>query len=739
MPWEIFMSIKTKVFGFVVLASAMAFAGPVSHFGRLVACGKNICGEKTGTSTPIQVKGPSLYWSTGSPSAMYSPIAVDWFVTNFNIGVIRVPMAIKYYKENQEPISVTDGNLDPVSSFGYLSKDAGTAGANKAAQKSLIKTIVDQAIVDDIYVIVDWHSHNAQNETSDAANFFKEMATEYKDVPNLIWEIYNEPVSASADQIDSYAQKVTAAIRGTGNKNLVIVGSHFYSSQPNNQAEKGLHNTYENIAYTLHFYAAANHGSYKSNLPSNAPTFITEWGATEASGDGNISNSSDWISWMNSNKLSGCMWFAGNSSEKSAMFPSSANPTNLDNYKSNFNGTSTTAGVFNSFMSSGWTTFVPSSHPFGKTIEYSLAEGKSATLSSELGIRGTITGVETAYGKATFTGNSITYQSPDFGSPERIDLIYKVKNGDVEIQEKILIKITNRKPIVKDTVLSISHKTVTKLTLLKLGVSNPGSGGTNALKLESAMASAGTVSISGDTLIYQPAGPGQAFVEYKVSNVNGTSAALLTLNCENQVPTIYASTNMTIENTAQAVLSMHRVRGKDADGDSIWFKAYTKGQFPGTLTLNATGDTLIYTPEPNRIGTVTVLAVITDGTYDSKIGTVTIKVTGSGASFDGTIPVPTDIEGYVAPEGIVVSESRKVKAADFSIKNSQVMMSLPQTSKISLEIFNTKGRKVGTVFSGTLSAGSHVLNMDRGNLPKGVYVIRARYGSQVKSVRFINR
>ena len=51
------MSIKTKVFGLVVLASAMAFAGPVSHFGRLVACGKNICGEKTGTSTPIQVKG----------------------------------------------------------------------------------------------------------------------------------------------------------------------------------------------------------------------------------------------------------------------------------------------------------------------------------------------------------------------------------------------------------------------------------------------------------------------------------------------------------------------------------------------------------------------------------------------------------------------------------------------------------------------------------------------------------
>ena len=60
------MSIAKKMTGVLLAASLCSFAGPVSHFGKLVSCGANICGEKTGTSTPIQLKGPSLFWSTRS-------------------------------------------------------------------------------------------------------------------------------------------------------------------------------------------------------------------------------------------------------------------------------------------------------------------------------------------------------------------------------------------------------------------------------------------------------------------------------------------------------------------------------------------------------------------------------------------------------------------------------------------------------------------------------------------------
>ncbi len=71
-----------------------------------------------------------------------------------------------------------------------------------------------------------------------------------------------------------------------------------------------MHNTYSNIAYTLHFYAAANHDGYKSNGTSamaSAPIFITEWGASDASGDGNISDASSWRSgWIKTRSVAVC-------------------------------------------------------------------------------------------------------------------------------------------------------------------------------------------------------------------------------------------------------------------------------------------------------------------------------------------------------------------------------------------------------------------------------------------------
>lgn len=191
-------------------------------------------------------------------------------------------------------------------------------------------------------------------------------------------------------------------------------------------------------------------------------------------------------------------------------------------------------------------------------------------------------------------------------------------------------------------------------------------------------------------------------------------------------------------NTEQGFISLHRVRGKDADGDSIWFKQFTKGAFPGKLELNATGDTLVYTPEANRTGTVTILAVLTDGLLDSKIGTIEVKVTGAGTSFDGTIPIPTAIDGYEPPEGsdAVVGLKRPVLSG-LMVKNHQVLFSVPQSRFVALDLFDMKGNKVQTLVQEPLPAGTHAVSV--GNMPKGMYILRLRYGSQVKSLRFINR
>ena len=744
MPWEISMSIKSKILGLVVLASATAFAGPVSHFGKLVACGTNICGEKTGNNTPIQLKGPSLYWSTGIPSVMFHPLTVDWFVTNFNISVIRAPMAIKYYKENSEPISETDGNRG-VSSYGYLSTDiAGATGAYKAGQKEIIKSIVDQAILDDIYVIVDWHSHNASRETSEAANFFKEMATEYKGVPNLIWEIYNEPVNDGAGTINSYATTVTKAIRDAGNDNLIIVGTTFYSSNPKDQESQGLHNKYSNIAYTLHFYAAANHNGYQSNKATSAPTFITEWGATDADGGVNNSNFSDasgWRSWMDQNKVSGCMWFAGSDSQKSAMFPSAATPQTLDNYKSSFTGTSTTAGVFNAFMSTNkWTSFVPSTHPQGKTISASVSEGASKTFSTELGIVGEISAVTTNSGTVSKTSNSITFQSAEYGSPETVYIQYTVTQGSFTTNELVIVKITDRKPILKDTTLSVSYKAPTAITLKMLGAVNTLSKAANSMSVTGASVSSGSVTFSNDSIYFTPAGQmGAVTLTYKAKNANGESQGTATLACENQTPTIYAKTKIgNKENTAPVYIDMTSVSAKDKDGDALTFRvAYLDPQYPGTVSFNNNKDTLIYTPDGQTTGDVVILVAVTDGVADSKVASETITLTGNGTPINVVAPtkIPEDI---YTPPAAIKKQSVRV-ALGMQIQKGVMNLSLPVAGPVTVDVFDLHGHRIANVVNEMLAAGEHSINWNDSAIPAGAYIVRMRQGSAIKALRFVKR
>lgn len=727
----------------VLLASMVSFAGPVSHFGKIISCGGNLCGEKTGTSVPIQLKGPSLYWSTGDPAVLFHSATVDWFVNNFEIGVIRAPMAIKYYKENSEPISASDGN-NGVTSYGYLSTPAGYN--EKGNQKKLIKDVVDAAIANDIYVIVDWHSHNASRETNEAVTFFKDMATEYKDVPNLIWEIYNEPVSDDAGAINNYAKSVVAAIRNAGNNNLVVVGTPFYSSQPNQQVSQGLHNTYSNIAYTLHFYAAANHDGYKSNgssAMSSAPIFITEWGASDASGDGNISDASSWRSWMDQNKVSGCMWYAGTGTQSSAMFPEGTTTLNLDNAKSRFSGTSTSAGVFNAYISTNkWKSYVPSSHPLGNTFVASVSEGSSKVFSSELGIRGAISAVANPVsGSVTFTDNSITFNSAEYGSPEQIILNYNVTQGSVTIQERIVIKITNRKPILVDTTLSVSYKTPKKLKLSTIGASNPISKVASSMSVTAASVSAGSIVFSGDSMTFTPPGtPGLVTLNYTAQNANGTASATINLICENQAPTIYAKANMGSKpNTAPIYITLVTMRARDADGDPVTFGAYyLDPNYTGTLTLNAAKDTLIYTPDGAHTGTITILSVLTDNQTDSKIGSAVFTLTGSGSPVN--VAAPTTIPGYVP---LKITEKPKniynKSNINLMIHKNEINLSVAQSGIVSVDLFDIQGHKIKTLLNESLNAGNFNFSWDPSGMPAGHYVIRMKQGSMVNYQKFINR
>lgn len=254
----------------------------VGIHGNLQVQGNKIV-DKNGK--PVQLRGMSLFWSNWA-GPWYNENAVDTLAKDWKAGIVRAAMGIDV--EN-----------------GYLS--------NPAAEKAKVIAVADAAIARGMYVIIDWHDHYAHNHTDQAKTFFTEMAQKYGNTPNVIFEVFNEPTQVSWDTVKWYAEQVIGNIRGTGANNLVIVGSPNWSQDADVAANNPI-TQYQNIAYTLHFYAA----THKQFLRDKANTamgkglalFVTEWGTCSADGngfvDGNETNT--WLNWMDQNSISWANW-----------------------------------------------------------------------------------------------------------------------------------------------------------------------------------------------------------------------------------------------------------------------------------------------------------------------------------------------------------------------------------------------------------------------------------------------
>ena len=307
-----------KIFAFLMCAavtSAMAVSasrvGPVSTYGELKANGGKLSGTCPDYSQKaVQVKGMSLFWSSGADSStvFYSEKAVNAMVKQMNIEVIRFAMGVTQEKFQDQ-------------GRGYLSSAQG-----ETLQKGYLKNVVNAAIENDIYVIIDWHIESSNGSTSDAVKFFEYAAKEYGSYNNVIFEVWNEPVGADMGTVASHANSVISAIRKHSD-NLVLVGSPEWSSHPEQCAKAGIND--KNYGCTLHFYAATHqvgNDGYNSRaaqaMSAGVPVFATEWGTVSADGNGspNQGASEAWISWMNQNNVSWANWSASAIKEQSAAF-----------------------------------------------------------------------------------------------------------------------------------------------------------------------------------------------------------------------------------------------------------------------------------------------------------------------------------------------------------------------------------------------------------------------------------
>lgn len=184
--------------------------------------------------------------------------------------------------------------------------------------------VVDGAIESGSYIIVDWHSHLLH--TAEAKDFFTKVATRYADCPNVIYELYNEPVNDSWAELKAYAEELIPVIDSISTVHpLILMGCPHWDQDINLPAEDPL-TCYDNLMYTVHFYAATHKDYLRERsdaaLAAGIPIFLSECAACEASGDGPMDMDSwqAWSGWAASKGISIITWSISDKAETCSMF-----------------------------------------------------------------------------------------------------------------------------------------------------------------------------------------------------------------------------------------------------------------------------------------------------------------------------------------------------------------------------------------------------------------------------------
>jgi endoglucanase len=279
--------------GFCLLSS---YAGQaqmaVQKYGQLRVMGNKIVDQN---NSPVVLRGMSLFWSQWMPK-YYDYYTLKWLRDDWCINVIRVAMAV----------------------------DQGGYATNPNDEMDKVNAMVETATELGIYVIIDFHTHNAPTYIEQAKTFFNEVSLKYKDSPNVIYEIWNEPEAHSwNDVIKPYCETIISVIRKNDTDNIIICGTRSWSQRVDEAALNPIKSS-TNIAYTLHYYAGT-HGSWLRNYATTALSkgialFVTEYGVCEANGNGtiNVDESNKWWTFLENNKISYCNWAVSDKSEAAA-------------------------------------------------------------------------------------------------------------------------------------------------------------------------------------------------------------------------------------------------------------------------------------------------------------------------------------------------------------------------------------------------------------------------------------
>ena len=234
-----------------------------------------------------------------------------------------------------------------------------------------------------------------------------------------------------------------------------------------------------------------------------------------------------------------------------------------------------------------------------------------------------ISGATTDTGSVTVSGSNVVYTpSEDFNGQAIVN--YTLSDGTDTAPGVVTITVSpvNDTPVANaDSATILEDAAATSIDVLSNDIDVEG----NTLSISAANASSGSVSSSGNNVIYTPAAnfSGQATVNYTLSDGTDTATGQLTITVTpvNDAPVANPDTATILEDAAATSIN---VLSNDTDIENDTLSISSVNAITGSVTVS--GSNIVYTPEADFNGQAVVNYTLNDGT-DTAGGVLTITVT----------------------------------------------------------------------------------------------------------------
>ena len=263
--------------------------------------------------SPLHVEGTQLVNEKGEPVQLkgLSTHGLQWFPQYVNPD---------FFKQMHD-----EWHMNAVRLAMYTAED-GYIDGDRDAFKKLVEDGVNYAEEAGLYAIIDWHVNkdsDPRRYMEESKDFFAYMSEKFADKDHVLYEICNEPNGAAGwDVITEYANEVIPVIRANAPDAVILVGTPGYSKLILAPSYAPLQ--FDNVMYTLHFYAATNKDSIRKDmkdaLEKGVPVFISEFGVSRGGGSGEIDTveGDKWLDACDELGVSYMMWSVANKDETSA-------------------------------------------------------------------------------------------------------------------------------------------------------------------------------------------------------------------------------------------------------------------------------------------------------------------------------------------------------------------------------------------------------------------------------------